>query len=304
MAWPCGAVLSSGDDFDERDVEARTVVTKAQSKSAATQTIPTDTGAAIHPTFLRIGPWALSVVVAVLFGLAFATSYAALRDYAYELQFTATFARAFPLVLDAVIVVLAVTLLLERALGPRAVTLAGRQMSTHAPTWPLLTFWLYFAASVAGNVGHAPQLLAAQLVAAVPPVSAALTFHLLLRLLDRAPLLRRVAEQFEDRTIDEQIRSATRRARRDELRARAAVAAKWEDPSRPTLLPPQPPNGLTSAGSGRKGTSLNNGHRPASDLHERVREAEAAGERVTGETVAEWLGVSVRTGRRRLAASR
>ena len=76
-------------------------------------------GAAIHPTFLRVGPWALSVVVASLFGLSFATSYAALYDYANELQFSREFALAFPLVLDAVIVVLAVTLLLERALGRR-----------------------------------------------------------------------------------------------------------------------------------------------------------------------------------------
>lgn len=37
-------------------------------------------GAAIHPWFLRSGPWALSSVVALLFGLSFATSYAALYD--------------------------------------------------------------------------------------------------------------------------------------------------------------------------------------------------------------------------------
>lgn len=38
------------------------------------------------------------------------------------------------------------------------------------------------------------------------------------------------------------------------------------------------------------------------DLRVRVRDATAAGERVTGATVAEWLGVSARTGRRRLAS--
>src|SRR5690606_10978973 len=37
------------------------------------------------------------------------------------------------------------------------------------------------------------------------------------------------------------------------------------------------------------------------DLRDRVHEALAAGERVTGETIAQWLGVSPRTGRRRLA---
>jgi hypothetical protein len=37
------------------------------------------------------------------------------------------------------------------------------------------------------------------------------------------------------------------------------------------------------------------------DLRDRVHEALGAGERVTGQTIAQWLGVSPRTGRRRLA---
>jgi hypothetical protein len=40
----------------------------------------------------------------------------------------------------------------------------------------------------------------------------------------------------------------------------------------------------------------------ADDLWQRVRVAVASGERVTGETVGRWLGVSARTGRRRLSA--
>jgi len=87
-------------------------------------------GAAIHPRFLRSGPWALSSVVALLFGLSFATSYAALYGYALELEFSREFAIAFPLVLDAVIIVLAVTLLLERALGRRTMTLL---VAVHRP---------------------------------------------------------------------------------------------------------------------------------------------------------------------------
>jgi hypothetical protein len=129
-------------------------------------------GAAIHPAFLRVSPWALSVVVASLFGLSFATSYAALYDYARELQFSREFALAFPVVLDAVIVVLAVTLLLGRALGRRTMTMRGRSIGLRLPTWPRLALSLYFAGSVAGNVVHAPPSLAAQLVAAAPPVSA------------------------------------------------------------------------------------------------------------------------------------
>ena len=148
-------------------------VTIADGNPTITMHVPSVTGgAAIHPTFLRVGPWALSVVVASLFGLSFATSYAALYDYAHKLQFSRGFALAFPLVLDAVIVVLAVTLLLERALGRPTMTMRGRRIGLRLPTWPLLALWLYFAGSVAGNVGHAPSVLVAQLVAAAPPVSA------------------------------------------------------------------------------------------------------------------------------------
>ena len=150
-------------------------------------------GAAVHPRFLRFGPWALSLVVATLFVLSFATSYAALYDYALQLEFGREFAIVFPLVLDAVISVLAVTVLLERALRRRTVTIKGWQVTLRWPTWPLGALWIYFGGSVAGNVAHAPSILAAQLVAAVPPISAALTFHLLLRLLDRAPALKAIA---------------------------------------------------------------------------------------------------------------
>jgi hypothetical protein len=286
-----------------------------QTSETTTRPIRLHDGAAIHPTFLRVGPWALSTVVASLFGLSFATSYAALYDYAHQLQFSREFALAFPLVLDAVIVVLAVTLLLERALGRRIVTVRGRQVGLRLPTWPLLSLWLYFAGSVAGNVGHAPPVLAAQLVAAVPPVSAALTFHLLLRLLDRASLLRSIAEVYEERTVEEKERAARRRARRDAIKAGTAThkdsSSTKEHMSRDRELvrasadpngEPQRPlaiagNGSSRASNGSPATT----HALLGDLRDRVHEALAAGERVTGETIAQWLGVSPRTGRRRLA---
>jgi predicted DNA-binding transcriptional regulator len=289
-------------------------------------------GAAIHPRFLRSGPWALSSVVALLFGLSFATSYAALYDYALELHFPREFAIAFPLVLDAVIVVLAVTLLLERALGRRTITFKGWQFTARLPTWPLLALWGYFAGSVAGNVGHAPPLLAAQLVAAVPPVSAALTFHLLLRLLDRAPSLRAIAEAYEELGVDERERAAARKARRDRIKTA----------TRPHAASAHPDGRPASTGSQASGNaaqrSLAAGHRPTPDsarggsvptlrpatattqpqpatnhsthmnaveldeLRRRVRAAIENGEPVTGETVGQWLGLSARTGRRRLAA--
>jgi predicted DNA-binding transcriptional regulator len=284
-------------------------------------------GAAIHPRFLRSGPWALSSVVALLFGLSFATSYAALYDYALELQFPREFAIAFPLVLDAVIVVLAVTLLLERALGRRAVTVKGWQFTVRLPTWPLAALWCYFGGSVAGNVGHAPPVLAAQLVAAVPPISAALTFHLLLRLLDRAPALRRIAESYEELAVDEQERAAARRARRARIKtsvpsnasgtgaapppvSEAPMSRNSHANQRPSPSDRQQVNGHDGRASRAQATVSTS--RPATgrskraadqdDLRRSIRAAVDNGEPVTGETVGRWLGLSARTGRRRLAA--
>jgi hypothetical protein len=229
------------------------------------------------------------------------------------LQFSREFAIAFPLVLDAVIVVLAVTLLLERALGRRTITIKGRQVGLRLPTWPMLGLWLYVAGSVAGNVGHAPPELAAQLVAAVPPVSAALTFHLLLRLLDRAALLRWIAEAYEERAVEEKERAALRRARRAAIKAAPTPKADMRLTEQHMVRQAEPAH-AGGNGNGRVPQSLHDANNQAistggradarkqlGDLRDRVHEALAAGERVTGETIAQWLGVSPRTGRRRLA---
>jgi hypothetical protein len=259
-------------------------------------------------------------VVAALFVLSFATSYAALYDYALQLEFGPEFAIVFPLVLDAVISVLAVTVLLERALRHRTVTIKGWRVTLRWPTWPLAALWIYFGGSVAGNVAHAPPVLAAQLVASVPPISAALTFHLLLRLLDRAPALRLIAEMYEERAVEEQERAARRRARRAKLKV------ERRDQSAPAIT--RSSNGSTkrlgSSGSRRPeltagaGLGSTNGHQDVNkdrsvrtsgrsvaeveDIRRWVRAAAASGDRVTGETVGRWLGVSARTGRRRLSA--
>jgi hypothetical protein len=280
-------------------------------------------GAAIHPRFLRFGPWVLSLVVAALFVLSFATSYAALHDYALQLQFGREFAIVFPLVLDAVISVLAVTVLLERALRRRTVTIKGWQVTLRWPTWPLAALWAYFGGSVAGNVAHAPSILAAQLVAAVPPISAALTFHLLLRLLDRAPALRTIAETYEERAVEEQERAVKRRARRAQLKTRKidrstpAAASATRDTANVSSIGDDGQATLAA----RDGHGSTDGHRAAAtadlsvrprsnglstaeveDLRRRIQAAVASGDRVTGETVGRWLGVSARTGRRRLSA--
>jgi hypothetical protein len=261
-------------------------------------------GAAVHPGFLRFGPWGLSLVVAALFVLSFATSYAALYDYALQLDFGREFAIVFPLVLDAVISVLAVTVLLERALRRRTVTIKGWQVTLRWPTWPLGALWCYFGGSVAGNVAHAPSILAAQLVAAVPPISAALTFHLLLRLLDRAPALRMIAETYEERAVEEKERAARRRARRAQLKAQRSdrsAAAITCSPSgsgkAPNNSDGRQPELTAGAGHGstngrRAAATAAHNVRPRSNgrssveedvLRRRVKAAVASGDRVTGE---------------------
>ncbi|MFW6028481.1 MAG: DUF2637 domain-containing protein [bacterium] len=264
----------------------------ATYKTSGSGSMWTD-GAAIHPRFLRVGPWVLSLVVATLFVLSFATSYAALHDYALQLQFGPEFAIVFPLVLDAVISVLAVTVLLERALRRRSFTIKGWQVTLRWPTWPLCALWIYFGGSVAGNVAHAPSSLPAQLVASVPPISAALTFHLLLRLLDRAPALREIAETYEERSIEEKERAALRAARRASLRSSRPVPGGQHGPKKPDARAASPMGRDRQPVAERERRDV---------LSQRVHNALASGERVTGGLVAEWFGVSARTGRRELAA--
>jgi hypothetical protein len=185
----------------------------------------------------------------------------------------------------------------------------------------MAALWTYFAGSVAGNVGHAPRVLAAQLVAAVPPLSAALTFHLLLRLLDRAPALRAIAETYEERSVEEQERAAVRKARRARIKsAPPSHSARASSTVAPASAASKPGDGHTgspmadrhqSNGTGRdaspgRATTSTPGRAEAAarddELRRRVRAAIDNDEPVTGETVGQWLGLSARTGRRRLAA--
>jgi hypothetical protein len=199
-------------------------------------------------------------------------------------------------------------------------TIRGRQIGLRLPTWPLLALWLYFAGSVAGNVGHAPSVLAAQLVAAAPPVSAALTFHLLLRLLDRATLLHSIAEAYEERSVEEKARAALRKARRAAIRSGALTGGEGvpgdgkpatskqrfkadggHDGGQQFLVMPAAAAERVPS-SARPPTGAAGIHVQLAELRVRAQEAFAAGERVTAEVVGRWLGVSPCIGRRRLAS--
>jgi hypothetical protein len=162
-------------------------------------------------------------------------------------------------------------------------------------------------------------VLAAQLVAAAPPVSAALTFHLLLRLLDRATLLHSIAEAYEERSV-EKARAAVRRARRAAIRSGSATGVEGapgdgkpatskqrfkadggHDGGQQFLVMPAAAAERVPS-SARPPTGAAGIHVQLAELRIRAQEAFAAGERVTAEVVGRWLGVSPCIGRRRLAS--
>ena len=94
-------------------------------------------GAAIHPTFLLVGPWGLVRRGGRLVRPFVRDQLCRASRLRLELRFSREFAVAFPLVLDAVIIVVAVTRLLERALGRRIVILWGRRVGAPpAHSWP------------------------------------------------------------------------------------------------------------------------------------------------------------------------
>jgi hypothetical protein len=163
-------------------------------------------------------------------------------------------------------------------------------------------------------------VLAAQLVAAAPPVSAALTFHLLLRLLDRATLLHSIAEAYEERSVEEKARAAARKARRAAIKSGSMTGAEGapgdgkpatnkqrstadvghDGRPRFSVMPAAVAGRVPSRE--RQPTDATDAHMQLAELRDRLHVAPAAGERVTGDTVGRWLGVSARTGRRRMAA--
>jgi hypothetical protein len=157
-------------------------------------------------------------------------------------------------------------------------------------------------------------------VAAAPPVSAALAFHLLLRLLDRATLLGSVAEAYEERGIEGKARAALRKARRAAIKSGSATGVEGasddqkesevkrrprlggaNDP-RPQLSVVTPEIAERAPGNDRTASDPADARVQLADLRDRVHDALAARGRVTGDTVGRWLGASPRSGRRRLAA--
>jgi hypothetical protein len=133
---------------------------------------------------------------------------------------------------------------------------------------------------------------------------------------DRAPALRVVAEMYEERAVEEQERAASRRARRAQLKTQRmdrSTPAITRSPSGSAKAPDRS-DGQRLDLTAREGHVSTNGHRAAptaghnvrrrnglsiagvEGLRRRVLAAAASGDRVTGDTVGQWLGVSARTG--------
>ena len=106
--------------------------------------------------------------VLVLAAAAFTLSYDALHQLALDSQVRPSLAWLWPVVIDGTIVVALLTVLAAK----RAAARAG---------YPWALAGLFSAASVAFNIGHAPDRPFAQLVFAMAPVALVLTTHLLMQ---------------------------------------------------------------------------------------------------------------------------
>ena len=233
--------------------------------------------------------YAVAAIVAALAAIAFLLSFSALRDLAVAAHVSVERAWLWPLAVDGNIVVNTVAGLLLR---PR-----GRTVSWY----PWAALFLFSAVSVVGNGLHATaasgQLaldpVVAFVVSAIPAVALLQGSHLFVVMLSAPTSLAEAsaapdaaAGRTEPATIND------RRPTSGTSRGKAEVGVVGGA----HLLPTAALDGTAS----RSRASA----RPKGDLNvlrTRVEEAARAGQRVTGGDVASWLGVSQRTGRRRLA---
>jgi hypothetical protein len=230
--------------------------------------------------------YAAAAIVAALAAIAFVLSFSALRDLAVAAHVSVELAWLWPLAVDGNIVVNTVAGLLLR---PR-----GRTV-----TWyPWAALFLFSAVSVVGNGLHATttsgQLalhpIVAFVVSAIPAVALLQGSHLFVVMLS-APPSRTETSMAPAGTATRTMRTPTNgqpansRGGRGKAKIVAVAAAPF----------------AASEGdaSGSRPSSRANGDLEV--LRARVDEAAREGQRVTGSDVANWLGVSHRTGRRRLA---
>jgi hypothetical protein len=232
--------------------------------------------------------YAVAAIVAALAAIAFVLSFSALRDLAVAAHVSVELAWLWPLAVDGNIVVNTVAGLLLR---PR-----GRSV-----TWyPWAALFLFSAVSVVGNGLHATTTsgrlaldpVVSFVVSAVPAVALLQGSHLVVVMLS-APIPR------------------------PDISTAAVGAATRTGPA-PAYGQPTNGRGKAEVSAGAGGADLGPSATPEREasrsrpsarsnrdldvlLRTRVDEAAGEGRRVTGGDVATWLGVSQRTGRRRLA---
>ncbi|MFJ8896766.1 DUF2637 domain-containing protein [Leifsonia sp. NPDC102414] len=215
---------------------------------------------------------ATSCGVIALAGGGFTLSFASLRDLAIASDVPTGLAFIWPLIVDGFIVVATAA----------AFALKSRRGLAWYPWTALVAF---SAISVTGNALHAADtinqlrvpLLLASVVSAVPAVALLVASHLLVVMADS-----------RTRTVT----TVQRATEESHTRGRApAIPTVGMDEA---LL--EPMTAVSTASQALPATS------PVGDteLLARVVEVVAGGAKVTGADVARWLGVSARTGRRRL----
>lgn len=222
--------------------------------------------------------------VAGLAAGAFALSFDALRELARVSGVSPDLSFVWPLIVDGFIVIATVAAVMLRPRGRRA-------------SWyPWATLIVFAGISVVGNALHASNhadsdavsVGVAACVSAVPAVALLLSSHLLVVLLAHpatspasdatgAPGVAVLLDRVEQRSA-EAVRSGENRASPPARKARTQPARSVGQPRRAVI------HDARSAG-----------------LHGRVRAALEEGHKITGNEIADWLGVSPRTGRRRLA---
>jgi len=230
--------------------------------------------------------YAAAAIVAALAAIAFVLSFSALRDLAVAAHVSVELAWLWPLAVDGNIVVNTVAGLLLR---PR-----GRTVSWY----PWAALFLFSAVSVVGNGLHATTTsgrlaldpVVAFVVSAIPAVALLQGSHLFVVMLS-APTSRTDISPAPVATAIRSTSASTNGKPRDG-RGKANVVMVGGEHFVPSAVP----------GSAASRSRLY--ARPEGDLdvlRTRVDQAAREGRRVTGGDVANWLGVSQRTGRRRLA---
>jgi hypothetical protein len=220
--------------------------------------------------------WATAFGVVGLAGCGFTLSFSALRDLAVKSGIDSQLAFLWPLIVDGFIVVATAAAFALKARGGRV-------------TWYPWSALIFFSAiSVVGNSIHATgavnlrvPIVVATIVSSVPAIALLLASHLLVVM------------------VDGRAKPATQAARKRQTTALEPVIQRVDaSPARK----PSTPSAAAEPTPALEAKSHGSGNAEPTDVAAlaRLREHRESGHPITGALVARELGVSERTGRRRL----